>query len=66
MNILSNNGMEVLNTLYQNFRQSFVDQHPGCNENDVERRFLHQVFFGLNGDHFRLPKAIGDKIADIR
>jgi hypothetical protein len=44
---LSVQGNAVLSKMFYSFRTSYVEKNPGCNENDVERGFLHIVLHSL-------------------
>lgn len=47
MIMLSNQGNDVLQKLWDSFRIKFGASNPGVNMNDIERAFLHQLVFGL-------------------
>lgn len=36
-------GDKLLTDWYNRFRREYVEQHEGCNENDVERAFLWAI-----------------------
>lgn len=44
---LSMQGNTVLTKMFGSFRNAFVEKNPGCNENDVERAFLHHILGAL-------------------
>lgn len=44
--MMSTKGMEILSEMYRLFRDVYIQDNPGCNENDVERYFLTKVYFG--------------------
>jgi hypothetical protein len=44
---LSVQGNEALTEMFDLFRASYVEKNPGCNENDVERVFLHHLLGAL-------------------
>lgn len=39
---------EVVNSLFGRFSDWYVESHPGCNGNDVERAFLNAVGYGVS------------------
>lgn len=44
---LSVQGNKVLAKMFDSFRTAYVKKNPGCNENDVERAFLHHILGAL-------------------
>lgn len=51
---LSVQGNAVLSKMWNKFHTTYVEKNPGCNMNDVERAFLHQILGQLvyNSDAF--------------
>lgn len=45
--MLTSQGQKILDDIYYKFRDEFIDSHPGCNENDIERGFLYVVYYGV-------------------
>lgn len=64
--MLSNKGNDVLAKIYSDFREDWLKQFPGHNENDVERHFLYSVIQGLNDDWGDPPEELKRLIEEIR
>jgi len=45
--MLTRKGQNILSDWYSNFRSDYIDKHPGCNDNEIERAFLCLVSVGL-------------------
>lgn len=61
--MLTRKGSEILSDLYRDFREHFIEEHEGCNENDVEQGFLREIAVLVHGD---LRQDISDRIDLIR
>lgn len=66
MTFMSDPGMKALSIIYSEFMAKWVENNPGCNENDVERHFLTHIYYGLNAGHIRLPHDLQHHIDNIR
>lgn len=48
--MMSRQGMEILSDLFRDFSNDWVEQFPGCNQNDIERAFLYLIHSSINGE----------------
>lgn len=65
--MMSNQALKVLAAKFSSYRQGFIEANPGCNENDVEREFLHLCPSWEKTEEARAERAkINDLIERIR
>ena len=64
--MMTRQGMEVLSDLFRDFSNYWVETHPGCNGNDIERAFLYLVSNGMSEFAQPISDELREKIEKIR
>lgn len=65
--MLTQKGMEILLKMYSLHRSNFLETHDGCNRNDCERDFLHNILSKVSGSYNEIVYAkLANEIESIR
>lgn len=62
--MLTIQGNKILQDLFSGFRDRYLYNNPGCNENDVERTFLWELSAMIYGGS--IPNNMYARIAALR